>query len=440
MKNNYKNFNFLNYIAAVILVILCIVQIVPDTSVKAKTAENTGDITEIHTAAELVKASENQTGSYRLMADIDMTGIDWTPWDFSGKFDGNGYTILNLSVTKTNRRTMKTYDGNRKEYDTYGAGLFGILSNADVSGLNIKGARIEVATNNHCFAAPIAGLCNNSDISDCIISDSYVSLTDSAKMWGTGGIAGFGSGNLDNVSTDVTLVCIDTDKQVKDEQFMGGAYAAGFLNIRNCKINIDGYDSDHGYVHDGGLVGMYMVYPYDLSLTYAGEVLNNEVYGQITFYEDNTDRRAYCKANMGEVMNWTYAYSGFKYDFDANETFDYSVTLLPEKCDNPVYNDTVTEPTVTDFGFTTHTCQGCGYTYNDKYTIYKEYKDDSEEVTSPDNDMNMSDDSFGVTKKKDNHVIHVLVVILLTVVMILLIVRYIQVRNQRKRRRRHRRR
>ena len=335
---------------------------------------------------------------------------------------------------------MKTYDGNRKEYDTYGAGLFGILSNADVSGLNIKGARIEVATNNHCFAAPIAGLCNNSNISDCIISDSYVSLTDSAKMWGTGGIAGFGSGNLDNVSTDVTLVCIDTDKQVKDEQFMGGAYAAGFLNIRNCKINIDGYDSDHGYVHDGGLVGMYMVYPYDLSLTYAGEVLNNEVYGQITFYEDNTDRRAYCKANMGEVMNWTYAYSGFKYDFDANETFDYSVTLLPEKCDNPVYNDTVTEPTVTDFGFTTHTCQGCGYTYNDKYTIYKEYKDDSEEVTSPDNDMNMSDDSFGVTKKKDNHVIPVLVVILLTVVLILLIVRYIQVRNQRKRRRRHRRR
>ena len=102
MKNNYKNFNFLNYIAAVILVILCIVQIVPDTSVKAETAENTGDITEIHTAAELVKASENQTGSYRLMADIDMTGIDWTPWDFSGKFDGNGYTILNLSVTKTN--------------------------------------------------------------------------------------------------------------------------------------------------------------------------------------------------------------------------------------------------------------------------------------------------------------------------------------------------
>lgn len=46
MKNNYKNFNFLHYIAAVILVILCIVQMVPDTSVKAEAAENTGNITE----------------------------------------------------------------------------------------------------------------------------------------------------------------------------------------------------------------------------------------------------------------------------------------------------------------------------------------------------------------------------------------------------------
>ena len=60
---------------------------------------------------------------------------------------------------------------------------------------------------------------------------------------------------------------------------------------------------------------MYMVYPLELSKTYQGEVLNNKVKGMITFFEDNTDRRAYCQANMGEVMNWTYAYSGFISDF-----------------------------------------------------------------------------------------------------------------------------
>lgn len=206
-----------------------------------------------------------------------------------------------------------------------------------------------------------------------------MSLTDSAKMWGTGGIAGFGSGNLDNITTDVTLVCVDTDAAVRDEQFMGGAYAAGFLNIRNCSITIDGYDSDHGYVHDGGLVGMYMVYPLELSKTYQGEVLNNKVKGMITFFEDNTDRRAYCQANMGEVMNWTYAYSGFTSDFKRNETYDYSVTLLPEMCSNPSYSDTVTEATATDFGYTTHTCSTCGYTYSDKYTIH-EHKVDNYSV------------------------------------------------------------
>ena len=42
-------------------------------------------------------------------------------------------------------------------------------------------------------------------------------------------------------------------------------------------------------MHDGGLVGMYMVYPLELSKTYQGEVLNNKVKGMITFFEDNTD-------------------------------------------------------------------------------------------------------------------------------------------------------
>lgn len=351
-----------------------------DTQTSGSTvSQAASEYTEIRTASELVEAAKTATGNYKLMTDVDMTGIEWTPWDFSGTFDGNGHSILNLSVKTVSKHTMMTYDGNRKEYETYGAGFFGVLKDSKVTGLNIYGARVEVTSTEPCFAAPVAGLADNSDISDCMIKDTYVSLTDSAKMWGTGGIAGFGSGNLDNITTDVTLVCVDTDAAVRDEQLMGGAYAAGFLNIRNCSITIDGYDSDHGYVHDGGLVGMYMVYPLELSKTYQGEVLNNKVKGMITFFEDNTDRRAYCQANMGEVMNWTYAYSGFTSDFKRNETYDYSVTLLPEMCSNPSYTDVVTEATASDFGHTTHTCKTCGYTYSDTYTIH-EHKVDNYSV------------------------------------------------------------
>ena len=311
-----------------------------DTQTSGSTvSQTTSEYKEIRTASELVEAAKSASGNYKLMTDIDMTGVEWTPWDFSGTFDGNGHSILNLSVKTVSKKTMKTYDGNRKEYETYGAGFFGVLTGAKVTGLNIYGARIEISTTEPCFAAPIAGLADDSDISDCV----------------------------------------DTDAAVRDEQFMGGAYAAGFLNIRNCSITIDGYDSDHGYVHDGGLVGMYMVYPLELSKTYQGEVLNNKVKGMITFFEDNTDRRAYCQANMGEVMNWTYAYSGFTSDFKRNETYDYSVTLLPEMCSNPSYSDTVTEATAADFGYTTHTCSTCGYTYSDKYTIH-EHKVDNYSV------------------------------------------------------------
>ena len=364
---------------------------------------------------------------------------------------------------------MMTYDGNRKEYETYGAGFFGVLKDSKVTGLNIYGARVEVTSTEPCFAAPVAGLADNSDISDCMIKDTYVSLTDSAKMWGTGGIAGFGSGNLDNITTDVTLVCVDTDAAVRDEQFMGGAYAAGFLNIRNCSITIDGYDSDHGYVHDGGLVGMYMVYPLELSKTYQGEVLNNKVKGMITFFEDNTDRRAYCQANMGEVMNWTYAYSGFTSDFKRNETYDYSVTLLPEMCSNPSYTDTVTEATAADFGYTTHTCSTCGYTYSDKYTIHEHkvdnysvvkeatgtdkkdgieagtcslcnqtvYREYAANVVTDDNTQTTDNKVSDVNGKKESNSIVVIFVVIVVVIVAIIIITVVMMVQNNKRKRRH---
>ena len=58
------------------------------------------EYTEIRTASELVEAAKTATGNYKLMTDVDMTGIEWTPWDFSGTFDGNGHSILNLSVRR----------------------------------------------------------------------------------------------------------------------------------------------------------------------------------------------------------------------------------------------------------------------------------------------------------------------------------------------------
>jgi hypothetical protein len=318
---------------------------VTGSTVTGSTANQaTSEYTEIRTASELVEAAKTATGNYKLMTDVDMTGIEWTPWDFSGTFDGNGHSILNLSVKTVSKHTMMTYDGNRKEYETYGAGFFGVLKDSKVTGLNIYGARVEVTSTEPCFAAPVAGLADNSDISDCMIKDTYVSLTDSAKMWGTGGIAGFGSGNLDNITTDVTLVCVDTDAAVRDEQFMGGIYADGYINVSDCIVNIDGYISEHGYVHSGGITGLYILYP--VTGSYVADIAGNTINGKITFFEDNTDRRAYCKAVAGERMN-LYSTSAANTDnFVRNEVYDYTVDLKPDNyvrktysVDNPYENE-----------------------------------------------------------------------------------------------------
>lgn len=331
-------------------------------------AKAEGEPINIYTADDLLAVSENTTADYILMNDIDMAGIEWTPIDFTGNFDGNNHAILNLSVKSTSTEIRTTYDGNYKTYDTCFAGLFGVLENATVKNLTLKGINVTVNKEEPCFIGSIAGFAEKSSIENCSI-DGTLRLDVSAKMFGVGGIVGYGGdGSITSTNADVTLICIDHDKENRDEQFMGGGYSAGYLDVDKCFIKIDGYDSDHGYVHDGGLVGMYILYP--LGNNYAGFINNTRVEGMITFFEDNTDRRAYCKDFIGEVMNWTYEYVGNSSDFTRNEIKDYSKDLLPHYCEGDNYSKETVESTCDEFGYTIYKCNDCNeYSYKADYTL-----------------------------------------------------------------------
>lgn len=321
---------------------------------------------EIWTYEDLQKMEEEPTGSYVLMADIDLTGKRWKPFDFSGTFDGGGHALLNLRVTSTGQITHSTYDGNMVEYSTTFAGLFSGLTNAVVSNLKVLGIDISIETSSPVFLGGITGFMDGSTITGCTVTGTETLYTSGASF-GVGGIAGFGKGTIENTTADMTLVCVDTDKVNKDEQFMGGAYAAGYIDLRGNSITIRGYDSDHGYVHNGGLVGMYILYPQDDG--YYGFVTGNTVAGSITFFEDNEDRRAYCEAYIGEIMNWSFEYDeAFSSDqFVSNEVFEYETDLLPHSCPDPQYETTVVESTETTNGYTEYRCPVCGYTYRADY-------------------------------------------------------------------------
>lgn len=336
----------------------------------------------IYTAEDLVNMAADPTGSYILMNDIDMQGKEWKPVDFTGTFDGNGHAILNLTVKDTSEAVRTTYDGNYKVYDTVFAGMFGVLENTTVKNLSLYGMNVEVEKDAPCFVGTIAGFAEGSNIENCHI-EATARLDANSKMFGVGGIVGYGgNGAILNTSTDTTLICIDHDKENRDEQFMGGAYSAGYLDVDRCSIHINGYDSDHGYVHDGGLVGMYILYP--LGCDYKGYINNTRVEGIITFFEDNTDRRAYCKDFMGEVMNWTYEYVGNSSDFKPNEIRDYSTDLLPHYCTGNNYSMESTEGSCEGFGYITYTCNECGnYTYKADYTLKKHQLGNEEILVEP---------------------------------------------------------
>ncbi len=275
---------------------------------------------------ELAAIPDGSSRNFYLANDIDMTGIIWTPIDFYGTFDGKGCTINNLTVLGTSEGIAQVYDGNMKVYDTCFCGMFGILDGASVKDFALKNFAFTCATEeDNIFAGSIAGYMNNSTISNVIVNGKGF-LETKSKCFGIGGFAGYGNGLIENSTADMQLICIDNNIAERDEQFMGGAYAAGRIDLVGNTIIIDGYDSDHGYVHNGGLVGMYIHYDQDIT----GHIDNNSVSGRIKFFEDNTDRRAYCAPYGGEMMNWNLTMNGNTQSFTRDEVFEYNVNLMPE--------------------------------------------------------------------------------------------------------------
>ena len=124
-----------------------------------------------------------------LDADLDLTGVEWTPigsvFDgygnlqhyFSGKFYGNGHTISNLDFSENYGKT---------EYPSFG--FFSEVYGAEISGLTIQG-KLDVSNSEPVYFGTVAGVAEKSKISDCV---SDVSFTDTDKyINGTAALCGY---------------------------------------------------------------------------------------------------------------------------------------------------------------------------------------------------------------------------------------------------------
>lgn len=346
------------FLSILLVFALCFALMVPITALAQ------GDVIELATYDDLLKIKDNPSGSYKLIYDIDCAGHEWTPVDFCGNFDGDGHALLNLKITGTTTDVRTTIDGNWKQYDTYFSGFFGIVENATIENLSLLGVDVDVTKNDNIYAAALAGYMSGSTIKNCTI-EGKVCLHTACKAFGVAGILGYGSGSVDSCTANVTVICVDTDKVNRDEQFLGGIYGNGYPDITNCTVALQGYDSDHGYVHDGGIGGMWIL---PAGVKHDGHIDNNTVKGAIHFFEDNTNRRAYCIDKIGEIMSWTITQNGNKTEFTRDETKDYSKDLYPEMCENSEYDKQVVDATDNAYGYTIYKCKTCDYSYKANYT------------------------------------------------------------------------
>lgn len=168
------------------LLALCLVMaLVPMTAFAEENEQSSKtSITTVDELLQFAKAVDN--GEYddktdavvSLDADLDLTGIAWTPIGsvfaadgtllhyFSGKFYGNGHTISNLDFSENYGKT---------EYPSFG--FFSEVYGAEISGLTIQG-KLDVSNSGYVYFGTVAGVAADSKIFDCV---SDVSFTDTDK-------------------------------------------------------------------------------------------------------------------------------------------------------------------------------------------------------------------------------------------------------------------
>ena len=180
-----------------LLLALCLVMaLVPMTAFAEENEQsNKISITTVEELLQFAKAVDN--GEYddktdavvSLDADLDLTGVAWTPIGsvfaadgtllhyFSGKFYGNGHTISNLNLSENYGKT---------EYPSFG--FFSEVYGAEISGLTIQG-KLDVSNSGYVYFGTVAGVAADSKISDCV---SDVSFTDTDKyINGTVALCGY---------------------------------------------------------------------------------------------------------------------------------------------------------------------------------------------------------------------------------------------------------
>ena len=135
--------------------------------------------TVIHNAEELIAIANNLNGKYILMSDIDLSGVAWVPIGnekdpFTGKLNGNGYSIKNLNIAIDNGK------------DTQNVGFFGVTNGADISDIKFENASITTPdTYNKGSVGIVAGTAIDTNFENIYVSGNVEGHQKTGGLVGT---------------------------------------------------------------------------------------------------------------------------------------------------------------------------------------------------------------------------------------------------------------
>ena len=160
---------------------LTVEQIIADWDTKYKgTTISIGSAESLQKLAELVNSSSNnitETTTFEQTADIDLSGINWTPIgkntssSFSGTFDGKDFEIKNLIV-------------NNAKY----GGLFGCVGNS-AEFYNINLVDVDITANADClWTGALVGFMMRGNVNNCTSSGK---ISSKSTSYDVGGLIGY---------------------------------------------------------------------------------------------------------------------------------------------------------------------------------------------------------------------------------------------------------
>ena len=349
----------------------------------------------IYTGAELAYLASKTNGGttysgkyFKLMNDIDLNNINWTPigriesTPFSGTFDGNFFKIKNAQIAV-----------NVSGSSLVGVGLFGTLQNANLKNLgieaysyNISGGRsgglvgvLFSSTVSNCFATGeltstflhlsggessgglIGDIRGNSSVSNCYAACNLTTSSADSEFVSIGGLVGFicsdGTKNITNCYANSTIVSPDANSNGG----LVGELFCGQLSVQNCFSNST-INANRKNMILGGKDNNYTP-TYKITNTYFANGGADSFGGSST----NTDNF--------KSQNWFVSTLGWDFEnvwtFDASNGYEYPVLQGFSGIGGGDHTHEYieverVEPTCVAEGYIRYTCNVCGGSYEEK--------------------------------------------------------------------------